>query len=222
MSRSIQRASCWSLPLCSICRIRSISAPRHLQFTDQSGASTDRSFSVHLHTIIFHPIIIHNLHTSPLSLLRSQHAWKLPTSPPSRDILQLPLPPAILSSSDPHLGAIVQYALRPLPPPSNRPSSTIPPSQNPLFSALLPQLATMPSRPLSPTASFSSFLLFTSFLILSLLTTSATAQFNIFEQMFGGGGGQAHFHHNHQQSQQRQNVGSDASWWRGNWDNGAF
>ncbi|MCJ1324361.1 Long chronological lifespan protein 2 [Thelotrema lepadinum] len=63
-------------------------------------------------------------------------------------------------------------------------------------------------------------LLFSLLALLTLLPPGTNAQFgNIFEQMFGGssgGGGGAQF----QQSQpQRQNVGSDSSWYRGNWEN---
>ena len=49
------------------------------------------------------------------------------------------------------------------------------------------------------------------FLTLLSLVFTAFAQFQFFEQMFGGG---------QQQPQQPQNVGSDSSWWRKNYEAG--
>ena len=45
------------------------------------------------------------------------------------------------------------------------------------------------------------------------LVLPAFAQFQFFEQMFGGGG---------QQQQAPQNVRSDSSWYHGNWKDGMY
>jgi hypothetical protein len=50
-------------------------------------------------------------------------------------------------------------------------------------------------------------------LALLALITTASAQFQFFEQMFGGGG---------QQQQQQQNVASDSSWYRQNYEAGTL
>ena len=47
---------------------------------------------------------------------------------------------------------------------------------------------------------------------LLLAVSPVAAQFQLFEQMFGGGQQQAH---------QPQDVASDSNWYRQNWDNGA-
>lgn len=54
-------------------------------------------------------------------------------------------------------------------------------------------------------------------LLFALLGT-VSAQFNFFEQMFGGQGGGGGGHHHHQQ--QQQNAPSDSSWYRSQVDRG--
>jgi hypothetical protein len=49
--------------------------------------------------------------------------------------------------------------------------------------------------------------------VLSALTLGASAQFQFFEQMFNGG---------HGQQQQQRDVGSDSTWYRENYEAGAF
>jgi hypothetical protein len=56
-------------------------------------------------------------------------------------------------------------------------------------------------------------LLPSSLVALLSLALTASAQFQFFEQMFGG---------HQQQAQQPQNVGSDSSWWRKNYEQGTF
>ncbi|KAK2602928.1 hypothetical protein N8I77_009425 [Diaporthe amygdali] len=50
-------------------------------------------------------------------------------------------------------------------------------------------------------------------LLFALLGT-VSAQFNFFEQMFGGGGGGGGGGHQHHQHQQQQNAPSDSGWYR--------
>lgn len=50
---------------------------------------------------------------------------------------------------------------------------------------------------------------------LFLLASMAQAQFQFFEQMFGGGGGP-------RQQQPAQDEPSDPSWYQKNWENGEF
>lgn len=58
-----------------------------------------------------------------------------------------------------------------------------------------------------------------SFSLLLALLGTVSAQFNLFEQMFGGGGGGGQQQH-HQQ--QQQNVPSDSSYYRSQVDRGTF
>ncbi|KAF2153533.1 long chronological lifespan protein 2 [Myriangium duriaei CBS 260.36] len=52
-------------------------------------------------------------------------------------------------------------------------------------------------------------------LALWALATPALAQFNFFDQMFGGGGEQHHQGHQHQQPQ---NAASDSAWYKQNYE----
>ncbi|KAM7212091.1 hypothetical protein V8F06_012520 [Rhypophila decipiens] len=51
-------------------------------------------------------------------------------------------------------------------------------------------------------------------LLIAALTSTVSAQFGFFDQMFGGGGGGGHGHH---QQQQQQNVPSDSAHYRQNY-----
>ena len=51
---------------------------------------------------------------------------------------------------------------------------------------------------------------------LLLLVTTARAQFNFFEQMFGGGGEPEHDDHD------QRNVPSDSTWYQKNFENGSY
>ena len=52
-------------------------------------------------------------------------------------------------------------------------------------------------------------------LVLSLLTLSVTAQFQFFDQFFGG-------QQQPQHQQEKQNVASDSKWYQQNWEQGMF
>jgi hypothetical protein len=51
--------------------------------------------------------------------------------------------------------------------------------------------------------------------IFCFLAVSASAQFQFFDQFFGGQQGQ-------QQQQEKQNVASDSSWFQQNWQQGTY